>query len=311
MEIIRITNSQLVQHSGRFPSSVAFGNFDGVHTGHQQVIERAVRVARERKLEAGVMTFYPHPLEVLTQVEQPSCLTPLEDKLALFEKLGLDFVFVVEFTYDFAKLTPEQFIQQYIIDLQIKHVVTGFDFSFGHKGSGKVELLRQWSMEQEAFTVDTVSSIDQDDLKISSSRVRSALQEGKVEEATELLNRYYKIRGTVVHGEKRGRTIGFPTANLALIHPYVVPRLGVYAVYVDIEGVRRKAVCNIGIKPTFHKQGNVSIEVHILDYEDHLYDRVLDVEFVAFLRPEQKFAGLNQLVEQIQQDVDKARRLLS
>ncbi|GAA0365419.1 bifunctional riboflavin kinase/FAD synthetase [Bacillus horti] len=311
MEIARITNSQLIKDtSQRLPSSVAFGNFDGIHIGHQQVIQQAIRVAKELKVESGVMTFYPHPLEVLTKVEHPSYLTPLEDKLALFKDLGVDVVFVVDFTLDLAKLSPQEFIQRYIVDLQIKHVVTGFDFSFGHKGSGRVEHLEKWGLENKAFTVDVLSSVDQDHMKISSSRVRSALHDGRVGEVSELLNRYYKVKGTVIHGEKRGRTIGFPTANLELTQAYVLPRQGVYAVYVTIQGIRRQAVCNIGKKPTFHNKGQVSLEVHILDFEGHLYDSVVDVEFVAFLRSEQKFNGIDELVNQIHLDIKETKKYL-
>lgn len=311
MEIIRVTYPPDLTKMNLKPSSVAFGNFDGVHIGHQQVVRRAVQIAKEQGIRAGVMTFSPHPLEVLGKVEHPSYLSPLDDKMSLLQELEVDFVFVVEFTAEFARLSAEEFIKKYIVDLHIKHVVTGFDFSFGYRGSGTVELLKQWGMEQQAFSTDVLPSVDQDEQKVSSSRIRSLLQEGRVEAIYPLLQRFYQVKGKVIHGEKRGRLLGFPTANLQLEAPYVLPKLGVYAVYTTIQGKRWPGVCNIGKKPTFHDHNRVSFEVHILDYEGDLYDQSLRLEFVSFLRAEKKFNSLEELVEQIGSDVEKAKQILS
>lgn len=309
MDILKIQHPhQMTEYPS---SSTAIGNFDGLHAGHQQVIKKAIEVAQARGLKAGVMTFHPHPKEVLGSVKMSSYLTPLEDKLELLQELGIDVVFVVTFTPAFATLSPEEFIAEYIIRLNIRHVVTGFDFRFGHRGQGTVDDLYHWASEKQDFTYDMVSSVDAEQIKISSSRVRALLQEGQVDQLQPLLHRYYRVKGRVIEGEKRGRAIGFPTANLDLLYPYVLPRQGVYAIYVTTtEGRRLPAVCNIGTKPTFHTRHTLSVEVHILTDVGDLYGQVLKIEFVHFLRAERKFESVQQLIEQIGQDVEEAKRKL-
>lgn len=292
-------------------SGVAIGNFDGVHKGHQKVIREAIQMAGQHGLASGVMTFHPHPKEVLGELSQSLYLTPLPDKLALFEELGVDLALVVQFTLPFSQLSPEQFIEHYIVGLNIKQVVTGFDFCFGQKGRGNVETLAQWSKERGDFTYHCVPIISINEEKVGSSQVRLLLSLGDVSGASQLLGRPYRIKGKVVEGEQRGRTIGFPTANLSLLHPYVLPRQGVYAVYVHHKGSRFPGVINIGTKPTFHKsKSSVTLEVHLLDFHGDLYGETLSVDFIRFLREERSFPSIEELIRQIEQDVHLAKKIL-
>jgi riboflavin kinase/FMN adenylyltransferase len=305
MEIFHIRHPH--QMSNLKPSSVAFGNFDGLHQGHQQVIKEALNKAKEHKIQAGVMTFYPHPKEVLGQFENVTYLTPLPEKLELLAKMGLDFVIVVEFTPEFASLTPLQFIEQYIIGLQIKKVITGFDFCFGHRGQGTIETLHEWSQITNDFEHAMVPSVDKYEQKISSSRIRNLLKEGQLHMASHLLNRPYELKGKVIHGEKRGRQLGFPTANIEPSHSYVIPKHGVYAVWAFLGNRRVRGVLNIGTKPTFHQNNErYSLEVHLLDFNEQIYDEMVMVQFVHYLRSEQKFDSIDHLKSQIEVDIQLA-----
>ncbi len=293
------------------PSCVALGTFDGVHIGHQKVIGTAIHRAKEKGMESGVMTFHPHPKEVLGKVSHASYLTSLDEKLHQLEQLGVDFVMLVAFTPAFALLRPQTFIQKYIIDQNIKHVVCGFDFCFGHKGEGNKDTLIAWSEEKQDFSVDVVSSIDEENEKISSSRIRAILSEGDISDIPRLLGRRYTIQGKVIHGEKRGRQIGFPTANIEPDTRYVLPRLGVYVVYLHYKGHVYPGVLNLGTRPTFHQDGMPSIEVHVLDKQLELYGEVVSIEWLDFIRPELKFESVDDLIAQINQDVEVARQKLN
>lgn len=316
MEVINIAQAhQFGPHDlpavvERHRFSVAVGNFDGLHQGHQQVIGKALQLAERDQLSSGVLTFHPHPLVVLGRVE-PSYLTPLPDKLSLLEQMGLDAVFVVEFTAPFSKLTPEQFVERFIIGLNIKHIVTGFDFRFGQKGTGNSETLETWSQTTSAFKAHILPSIDYQQEKISSSRVRRLLAEGRVGDVFPLLGRYHSCSGEVVHGEKRGRTIGFPTANIKLHQPYVLPKEGVYAVKVQRKADQFNGVLNLGRKPTFDGvYAQPEMEVHLFDLDDDLYGETLRVQFVAYIRAERKFPSVKELKAQIEQDVHETKRRL-
>ncbi|MFD1953797.1 riboflavin biosynthesis protein RibF, partial [Paenibacillus thailandensis] len=232
------------------PLSLAVGHFDGVHRGHQNVIRKAVEAARRNGMLAGVMTFHPHPKEVLGQGDHYySALTPLRDKTALFKELGVDVVLVVQFDLNFAAVKPEQFIDEVLRPLQAKHVVVGFDFTFGYRGLGTPELLTKEGRPE--IEVEIVEQLCERGVKVSSTLVRAALEEGRVDEAALLLGRPYSVTGVVAHGDKRGRTIGYPTANVEIQERYVLPRLGVYAITAEWNGKSFYGVMNLGKKPTF------------------------------------------------------------
>jgi riboflavin kinase/FMN adenylyltransferase len=309
MEIINVQHPH--QLLNRAPSCVALGTFDGLHLGHQKVIQRAIDIARDNSLLAGVVTFYPHPKEVLGKIEKANYLTPLDEKLGLLEKMGLDFTIVVQFTESFASLTPIQFIEQYIKALSIEKVVTGFDFCFGHRGQGTTQTLQDWSTDSRDFDLYVVPSLDDQQQKVSSSRIRKLLLDGEVEQAASLLGRNYEIKGQVIHGEKRGRLLGFPTANLELHQPHVIPRLGVYAVQLIWNNRLSYGVINIGIKPTFETNLlRPTIEVHIFDFNEEIYGHTLSVQFVSYIRSEQKFNSIDDLKAQIKLDSIQAKSRL-
>ncbi|EXX91212.1 riboflavin biosynthesis protein RibF [Paenibacillus darwinianus] len=290
---------------------IAIGYFDGVHLGHRKVIGLAVERAAAAGRLSAVMTFHPHPKEVLGQGGQyATSLTPLDEKLRRFQKLGVDLVYVVRFDRAFAALSPESFVQDMLFRLRIEEAIVGFDFSFGSRGAGTPELLAR--LAAPSLEVHVMGPLELDGGKVSSSRIRAALEQGDVGQAERLLGRPYHISGTVVHGEGRGRTIGFPTANVQPDGAYVLPRLGVYAVTVHAAGAAYPAVMNVGVKPTFHENGmDPKLEAHLFGYEGDLYGSRVALDFHAFLRPERKFGSVSELVEQIGRDAATAQELLN
>ncbi|MCC3371825.1 bifunctional riboflavin kinase/FAD synthetase [Cohnella sp. REN36] len=293
--------------------SLAIGFFDGVHLGHAEVVGRAVALAKSRGLKPAVLTFDPHPRTILGQDGYHTVLTPLEDKLALLASLGMEVAYVVSFDHGFAEVSAERFVSELLLPLGVRTAVVGFDFKFGHRGSGDAELLR--SAGGGAIDVEVVEPVFRNGAKVSSTRIREMLAEGKCDEAAQLLGRPYAITGVVVHGDARGRLLGFPTANMKPDVPYVLPRHGVYAVTVHgVPGASepQKGVINVGLRPTFDAPGGLpKLETHLFDYEGDLYDRELTVRFRGFLRPETKFASFDELKAQIGRDADEARAALS
>lgn len=289
------------------PLALALGYFDGVHLGHQKVIAEAIRSAKDKGLKSAIMTFDPHPSVVLKKNNEPiHYITPIKEKINIFNKLGIDFIFIVHFTKDFANLLPQEFVDQYIIGLNVKHVVAGFDYSYGRMGKGTMETLPFHSRGE--FTNHIVPKFANGGKKVSSTLIRNSLKEGKVDQIPDLLGRYYITAGTVVHGDKRGRTIGFPTANVDLDEDYITPQLGVYAVRMKVSGEWINGVCNVGYKPTFNKEATLkpSLEVHLLNFDDDIYGRVVEIEWIHYLRREQKFSSIDELVMQINKDKQTA-----
>ena len=283
--------------------SLAVGFFDGVHKGHQAVIQNAKEMAKQLHIESAVMTFDPHPSIVLGgRKEQVFYITPLQQKLDVLEDFGVENVFVVHFTSDFAKLSPEDFIQYFIKDLNVKHVTAGFDFSFGKFGKGTMETMQELSNGEYGITVIDKQSDDEE--KISSTRIRKYLQDGDMESAAKLLGRAFEVPGIVVHGDKRGRTIGFPTANIQSIEGSFIPATGVYAVKILVQNKWYDGVCNVGYKPTFKnpEDKQLSIEVHILDFDKNIYGEEVKVGWYKRIRSEKKFDGIDSLKAQIEHD---------
>ncbi|MDT8858981.1 bifunctional riboflavin kinase/FAD synthetase [Alkalihalobacillus sp. MEB130] len=292
-------------------SVMALGYFDGVHIGHQAVIKQAIKIAKDLGVSTSVMTFHPHPKEVLRKTEM-NYITPLPDKIKKIEKLGIDTLYVVNFTTSFASLTPQQFVDHYLIGLQVVHAVAGFDFTYGALGKGTMETLPFHARNRLDSTV-VRKHVAGDDEKVSSTKIRQLLDNGDVASVTELLGEEYKIRGTVVNGEKRGRTIGFPTANVEPIERYIIPRTGVYAVRLTVDKEQYNGVCNIGFKPTFHneQESTPTIEVHLFSFDKDIYGLDVEIQWHSRIRSEKKFAGFEQLVEQIKRDKEAAESLLN
>lgn len=283
--------------------SLAVGFFDGVHRGHQAVIQAAMEQANALNIKSAVMTFDPHPSIVLGgRNEKVFYITPLQQKIENIERLGVDTLFVVQFTSDFAKLSPEEFIQYFIRDLNVKHVTAGFDFSFGAFGKGNMDMMN--TLSEGDFGVTTIEKQVDDAEKISSTRIRKSLQDGDMETAHKLLGRPYEVPGIVVHGDKRGRTIGFPTANIQALDGSFIPATGVYAVKILVQNKLYDGVCNVGYKPTFKnpEDKQLSIEVHILQFDKNIYGEEVKVEWFKRLRSEKKFDGIESLKAQIEKD---------
>ncbi|MBS4207578.1 bifunctional riboflavin kinase/FAD synthetase [Bacillus sp. FJAT-50079] len=307
MKVIMIHHPHTFQKDEFPPLALALGFFDGVHQGHQKVIQTAIEIAKEKGYASAVMTFDPHPSVVLGKGNTSiRYITPLQDKINLIEKLGVDYLFVIRFTSAFASLEPAQFVQKYIAGLHAKHVIAGFDYTYGKFGKGTMETLSEHA--QGRFDVTTVSKLEKDEEKISSTSIRALLTDGKMIEAKHLLGRFYTTKGTVIHGEKRGRTIGFPTANIAQHQDYFIPKNGVYAIRILVADDWREGVCNIGYKPTFNDptQARLSIEVHIFDFATSIYGEEVTLEWHARIRDERKFNGIDELKTQINKDKQTA-----
>ena len=312
MKVIEIThqiqNEQLIKED----VAMAFGFFDGMHRGHSKVFEALDIRAKEKNLKKAVTTFDPHPSVVLNpERKRTDYLTPLSDKLEMIEQHDIDYCIVINFSSRFANVTAEEFIKDYIINNHVKEVVAGFDFTFGKFGKGNMAVLN----EIDEFNTTIVGKLDLDSEKISTTSIRQALHEGNLQKANDELGYLYRIKGTVVQGEKRGRTIGFPTANVQPSDDYVLPKKGVYAVSIEIGAEHKiyRGVANVGVKPTFHdpSKAEVVIEVNIFDFEENIYGERVIVYWHHYLRPEVKFDGIDALVSQMNDDKERAKYLLA
>ncbi|PYI50416.1 bifunctional riboflavin kinase/FAD synthetase [Paenibacillus flagellatus] len=288
---------------------IAIGDFDGLHLGHREVVRRAVESAAKLGLPAAIMTFHPHPREVLGQDVYVRHITPLREKLALFAELGVDVTYVVRFDPPFSRISPAQFVDEVLMPLRVNTVVVGFDFTFGYRGEGNPDVLCE--LASGRFAVEVVRPFHLDGVKVSSTLIRDHLERGGAEKVAELLGRPYRVSGRVVHGKARGRLIGFPTANIELDEPYVVPANGVYAVRLYRDGRGHAGVMNIGTKPTFENDpSNRTLEAHLFDFSDSIYGETVQVELISYIRPERKFESVDELIAQIGRDAETARRLL-
>jgi riboflavin kinase/FMN adenylyltransferase len=288
---------------------LTLGNFDGLHRGHRAIVERARAAAAARNGRVVALTFHPHPLAVLAPERAAPMIQSLHDRLAGLRSLGVDVVIAQRFTRTFASLAPEQFVEQFLLrSLGLLHVVVGYNVTFGRGRAGTAETLAALGARL-GFEVETVGPVTVDGVAVSSSAIRKALAAGDVERAAALLGRTHRLRGRVVTGERRGRTLGFPTANLHVPPRVLVPAHGVYAVRAHVDGTVHPAVLNIGVRPTFG-EARRTIEAHLLDWDGDCYGRWLELELVARLRGEQRFDGVEALRAQIASDVAQARRLL-
>ncbi len=292
------------------PSIVSIGMFDGVHLGHQQLLGRLVSEARASGRESVVLTFFPHPDVVLKGVTGRYYLTAPETRARLLLEQGVDLVITHTFNQEVSRIRAADFVQQLSSHLKMAALWVGPDFALGYKREGDVPFLRRMGQER-GFTVETIGLwLNDGGQVISSSRIREALLAGEAEQATRWLGRPYLVAGEVIHGDHRGRTIGFPTANLRVWEEKLLPANGVYACWAFVGDTRHMAVTNIGIQPTF--EGDLmKVEAHLLDFEGDLYGQELQLEFIRRLRPEQRFPGIEALVAQISADVEASRALLS
>jgi riboflavin kinase/FMN adenylyltransferase len=292
---------------------ITVGSFDGVHKGHQELIERIHSLAKEINGESVLITFEPHPRAVIhPEDKNVRVLTTLEEKIALLEdEDAIDSLVVVPFTREFSMQTATDYIEHFLVGkFHPAVIVIGYNHSFGHHRDGNIELLRKLSPKFN-YRVEEISKQLVDDLEVSSTRIRIALQEGDCQLATHLLGHYYSLQGTVVKGDQIGRTIGYPTANISVGNPYkLIPADGIYAVYIYIKDKRYHGMMSIGNRPTVTNSGIQAIEVNIFDFQQDIYNEVIKVEFVQWLRAQEKFNSLDDLKFQIGKDKEESLRIL-
>lgn len=287
---------------------LTLGNFDGIHLGHQALLQSAVREAKAEGGRSVVLTFEPHPLKILAPERAPRMILTRKDKLGLLKSFGLDAAIIQTFNREFARVEAEDFVRRYLIDrLKVHKVWVGRDLRFGKGRKGRVEDLVRWGAEA-GFGVGIVDPIESEGVRISSSRIRSMIERGEMDGVRRFLGRYHFISGQVVRGHQRGRHLGFPTANI-VTRTEVVPLDGIYATLVQLAERHWPSVTNIGKNPTFGA-GPRTIETHIFDFEGELYGRAVRLFFVRRIREEQKFPSAELLVEQMRKDVLSAQNIL-
>ena len=294
-------------------AAAAIGNFDGVHIGHQAVIDLARAVADRTAAPLGIVTFEPHPRQVFAPSAPPFRLMSAETKAHRLEKLGIDCLYQIEFNQDLSSLTPEEFARDVLSQgLGLSHVVVGDDFRFGKGRAGNTADL-QFFGEKFGFGVTVATLVSTDGGEVSSTNIRTALSEGRPRDAAQMLGHWHRIDGAVLHGEKRGRDLGYPTANMSIadLHP---PKFGVYAVKIDVlEGPHKGSydgAASIGVRPMFG-ENQANLESYIFDFTGDLYGTPLSVALVDYLRPELKFDSLDALIAQMDQDCARARDILA
>ena len=287
------------------PTVLTLGVFDGLHLGHQRIMQTVVERAKTANAHATAITFDPHPRAVLHPESAPPLLQTLDQRLANFEVLGIEQAIVIPFTQEFASNPAEDFLHDIVHDrLHAIEVYLGKGFAFGRGRGGNIELLRRMS-EELGFFADEVPEVCVRGRRVSSSLIRALLSEGRVNLARRMLGRPYGVEGVIIRGNQRGRTIGFPTANLKP-HNRVVPKNGVYATATLVDGTWRRSITNVGVRPTFDDGSDVSIESYIFDFDGDLYGDVLRVRFLHRIRDERKFSGIDELKAQIQKDTARA-----
>ncbi|HEV2012419.1 MAG TPA: bifunctional riboflavin kinase/FAD synthetase [Candidatus Dormibacteraeota bacterium] len=290
------------------PSHATIGTFDGIHRGHLALLKPLIAGARQAGAASVLVTFEPHPRCVLDPDHCPANLTTLDEKAWLLNQLGLDRLVVIPFTPQVAGLSPAVFIKRLTRGMELRHLIIGEDFRFGQGRRGDPGLLRRLGVRQ-SFTVAVAPTLARGRTPISSSRIRRLVLLGQVRAAAQLLGRDYCIRSSVEHGARRGRELGFPTANLRIAPNKLLPATGIYAVRVEIDDRSYSGALSVGFRPTFG--GNtLTVEVFILDFDGDLYDKLLTVWFVQRLRGEKRFASVPALQQQMARDVDNARRIL-
>lgn len=287
---------------------LALGFFDGIHLGHKEVITTAKKVAEERGYKLAVMSFNQHPSVIFQNVDPESIqyVSPLERKKELLKELGVDIFYLVDFTKEFGALSPQEFVDQYIVGLNAKVVVAGFDYTYGKRDIANMELLPKYASNR--FEIISIAEQKSENGKISSTAVRDLLLKGEIEKANELLGYEYIMNGVVVHGFGRGsKMLGFPTANIEVSNDTFLLKNGVYIVEMFVEGKWIPGMASIGINPTFDDVHKVTIEVNLLDFDKDIYHLPVRVKWLKYLRPELKFEGIDALIAQLKKDEQDTR----
>ncbi len=283
------------------PLALSIGMFDGVHLGHQSIIKKLKTISQSKNLESAILTFWPHPRKVFNPQDDLKLLNNIDEKTYLLQKNGLKHLFLKEFDEDFRNLTGEEFVKQILVEkLQVKHLIVGYDHTFGKNRSGDFSLLKKMGPEL-GFEVEQVEAVNYKGINISSTQIRNALSNGNVILANEMLGYNYSISGNVIHGKKIGRTIGYPTANIEVDALKLLPKKGAYIVDVFVKNQHYKGMLSIGTNPTVAGKV-ISVEVYILDFDEDIYDQEISVNFREFLHEEIKFNGLEELMVRLDED---------
>ncbi|WP_085523934.1 bifunctional riboflavin kinase/FAD synthetase [Tuberibacillus sp. Marseille-P3662] len=308
MEVVHLQHPPEFREDDVHPKVMALGYFDGVHIGHKKVIQKSIDIARHLGTEAAVMTFHPHPSAVIKHLTtREDYITPPQEKVRILEEMGIERLYFVTFDHAFSQLSPQTFVDDYLAGLGAKHVVAGYDFTYGKKAQGTMENIATFARNNFDYTV--ISKVNVHDEKVSTTKIRGLILDGEVDKVPDYLGRYYQLSGEVVHGDKRGRELGFPTANVQCDEPYVIPNKGVYAVKAWTSSQSFYGVASIGERPTFYSESQpVLVEVYLFHFTGDLYGERLTVEWYQRLRDEVAFSNARELVEQMNQDKEDALR---
>lgn len=304
MEIINLLNYK----ENRFNTAVALGNFDGIHIGHQNLINTMIYKAKTANLKPSLLLFDTHTKSILNN-DSPQCITNIDQKIEIVEKLGVEIVYIVKFDQNLMRLSADEFVSKIVIEkMNSKLMVVGFDYRFGYKALGNASYLKELSIKSD-FEVEVLNPVKNEGIVVSSSDIRQLIKEGKMEEVETVLLRPYSILGKVIRGENRGTKLGFPTANMKLIDNYVIPKSGVYKTYTEINGKIYKSATNIGYNPTFNKENKaLKIETYIIDFKEKIYGKTIKVSFKKHIRDDIKFNNVNDLITQMRSDVKEVER---
>ncbi|OGU61399.1 MAG: riboflavin biosynthesis protein RibF [Ignavibacteria bacterium GWF2_33_9] len=293
-------------------SVLTIGTFDGVHLGHKQIISKLLSDAKEKSLRSLVITFEPHPQVVIQRADKPEVylINSLKERLELFEKNGIENILIIDFTSEFSKIEAEDFIKDYLYKIGFQKIILGYDHTFGRDRQGSIDTLKKFA-EKDNFEIEQIGPYKHDDKIISSTVIRKLLQASKISEANEMLGYKFFVKGKVQFGRGMGAQIGFPTANIkpAISHK-LLPGFGVYIVESMIDGKLHYGIANIGLRPTMTNDIKPTLEVHYLDFDKDLYDEVIKVCFIQFIRPEIKFDSSEELAHQIRKDEKQAKRFI-
>ena len=293
-------------YSNKTPTVLTIGTFDGVHIGHQKILQRVIEEAQKRKVNSLVLTFFPHPRRVLQKDSTLQWLTTLEEKKQILEKTGLDYLVVQPFTEEFSRLSPEDYIQEVLVDaLKVEKIIIGYDHRFGRNRKADIQDLIHFG-NQFGFEVEEIAAQDIEEVAVSSTKIRRALNEGQIDTANKYLGYPFLLSGKVIKGKGIGKTLGYPTANLQLAEEEkLVPGNGVYVIRFALQGREGYGMMNIGTNPTLLGVGR-KIEIHLFDVDENLYDKDLQVGLLHRLRDEQKFRSLEELQAQLDKDRNQA-----
>ena len=291
---------------------ITLGTFDGLHLGHQQIVDTVTQKSHQSVSRNFLITFDPHPRKIVPGRNDVKLLSTLEEKILILEKLALENLFVIKFTSEFSKQTPEQFVEKYLVNgIGLREIVVGYDHHFGKGRGGDFELLQKLG-QKYGFDVTIVPEYSVDGETISSTKIRNALLSGDVIKAGKMLGRYYSIKGEIIRGDGRGKKLGFPTANLSIDNEdKLIPAKGIYAGECIVKGQKHYGLLSLGSRPTFHKDGNIIPEFYIFDFDRDIYGKIMEVNLVEKIRDEEKFNSVDELISQMKKDEEIGKEILS